>query len=146
MAKRAFIDANVWFAAAYSPKGGSGELLERAAREEIFACANQHVLDEALRNLLLKAEDCVESYLSLLSKVGPTMVTVSIPINLQDKLESLVPDKDIPVLAGSILGNVAYLVTLDRKDLMNETVRTHAWLFDILTPGELVVLLRQELA
>ena len=49
-----FLDANVWFSAACSKTGASFLITQLAQAGIIEVFANQHVLDEAERNLLLK--------------------------------------------------------------------------------------------
>jgi len=51
---RAFVDASVLFAAAYSETGASREIIRQAIRGKIQLVASQLVLEEARRNLQAK--------------------------------------------------------------------------------------------
>jgi len=50
-----FLDANIIFTAAYTPQGASGFLFSIAEAGAITLCTSLYALDEAKRNLALKA-------------------------------------------------------------------------------------------
>ena len=70
-----FLDANIIFTAAYTPQGASGFLFSIAEAGAITLCTSLYALDEAKRNLALKAADKFPS----LEKLLPHMTIVSEP-------------------------------------------------------------------
>lgn len=139
-----FLDANVWFSAARSKTGGSFLIMELAKYQLIKVLTNQHVLDEAERNLLLKSPASMDIYYSLLSQVKPKMVERPIPEELVQRLKKIVPSGDILVLAGAVLSGASYLVSLDRQHIVNENMRKMSWPFGILLPGEFLKIVRKQ--
>lgn len=138
-----FIDANVWFAAARSRTGGSFLIVQLAKQKLVKLFANEHVLEEAERNLLLKSPDHLAGYYSILSAASPTMVASTISAETDHYLKKLeIPLGDIPVLAGAIISGASYLVSLDKKHLANQYMKSLNWPFKIVLPGEFLALLR----
>ena len=60
------------------------------------------------------------------------------------EVESYVVPKDAPVVAAALAAQADYLVTLDRKHLLKESVRQRSGL-NILTPGDFLKELRSRL-
>ena len=51
--------------------------------------------------------------------------------------EQLLPRKDIPILLGAMLSEVKFLITLDKKDFLdNERLIKAELSFQIITPGD----------
>ena len=67
---RAFVDASVLFAAAYSETGASREIIRQAIRDKIRLVASQLVFEEARRNLKDKAPEVVADFDNLRDAVG----------------------------------------------------------------------------
>lgn len=137
----AFLDANVWFSAAHSLSGGSFLIAHLAKKKLIKVYANNHVLQEAERNLLLKSPDKLADYYLLLSEVAPVIVGNNVFGDIELQIKRAVPESDIPVLAGAVLSQADYLITLDKRDIANERVRKHLWPFRIVLPGEFLKIL-----
>jgi predicted nucleic acid-binding protein len=107
---RVFLDANILFSAARSD-GATRRLLELLRESGHTLCADAFVIEEARRNLAVKAPAALHDLDALLSTMKrlPTfppdkILWASIPL----------PEKDQPVLAAAIRGGCDALVTGDR--------------------------------
>src|ERR1700675_3905043 len=107
---RIFLDANILFSAAKS-KGAVRQLLDRLIKAGHDCCVDGYVVEEARRNLALKAPQGLAVLEALLVEMH---VAPAQPANaaLEDTLP--LPDKDRPVLAARIRQRCAALVTGDR--------------------------------
>jgi predicted nucleic acid-binding protein len=115
---KVFLDSSVWFAAAFSPSGGSNEVTRRLAAGKITIIATKQVIAETVRNLQAKGNPlALERFFELYADVRPSMVE---PKSLQiKKAEIVINHKDAPILAGAKLSECRYLVTLDRRPDQN---------------------------
>ncbi|PWB69544.1 MAG: DNA-binding protein [Holophagae bacterium] len=110
---RLFLDANVLFAAAYSPEGRSAALFVLAGSGACSLTSSRHAIDECLRNLALKAPDTLPAFERLLDHVevvpeaGPGLVAWATRLGL--------PANDAPILAAAVAARVHLLVTGDRS-------------------------------
>ena len=107
---RIFLDANILFSAAKS-KGAIRQLLERLIKAGHECCVDGYVLEEARRNLALKAPPGLTVLEALLvemhlAPVQPGDATLEAALPL--------PEKDRPVLAAAIRQRCAALVSGDR--------------------------------
>jgi predicted nucleic acid-binding protein len=107
---RIFLDANILFSAAKS-KGAIRQLLERLIKTGHDCCVDGYVLEEARRNLALKAHQGLTVLEALLVEMhlapaqpGEATFEAALPL----------PEKDRPVLAAAIHQRCAVLVTGDR--------------------------------
>ncbi|MDI6883279.1 MAG: hypothetical protein QMC93_02270 [Patescibacteria group bacterium] len=137
--KRVFLDANVFFAGARSPKGGSGFVLELAKKGKLEIITVNQALFEAEQNILKKLGlfylNC--HYQNLL-EIKPKIQSIEF-LTLKEiaKLRKIIPAKDIPILLGAILSNSQVLITLDRKHFLEkEKLKKLKFPFEILNPGE----------
>jgi predicted nucleic acid-binding protein len=107
---RIFLDANILFSAAKS-KGAVRQLLDWLIEAGHDCCVDGYVVEEARRNLALKAPQGLAVLEALLGKMH---VAPAQPANAA--LEATLPlsDKDRPVLAAAIRQRCAALVTGDR--------------------------------
>jgi predicted nucleic acid-binding protein len=109
-----FLDANIIFTAAYSPEGSSRFLFSIAETGAVTLCTSPYALDEAKRNLSLKAADKLPN----LEKLLPHLALVPEP--QPDKVawaELLpLPPKDAPIMAAALSCKADMLVTGDRRD------------------------------
>ena len=133
---RIFLDANILFSAARND-GAVRELLRRLTKAGHACCADGYVIEEARRNLALKAPHGLDTLAELLDSldIGAT-VQNALPI---DAMRSI-PAKDRPVLAAAIHMRCAALVSGDRthfgahygKRLGGVTIHSPRSLFDAL--------------
>jgi len=110
---RLFFDANVLFTAAYSATGIARALFDLEAAGCCTLCTSAYAMEEARRNLTLKAPEILP-VLELLSR-HLSIVPEPLPEKIQWAL-SLLPLKDAPIMAAAVSGCVDILVTGDRRD------------------------------
>lgn len=109
-----FLDANVLFTAAYSHEGRARALFDLADTGFCSLCTSAFALEEARRNLTLKAP----AKLTGLERIIPSLTIVPEPS--PDKVtwaQSLpLPMKDAPIMAAAVAYAADILVTGDRRD------------------------------
>lgn len=145
MAKfKVFLDANVWFSAAMSSQGGSFLICRLAGEGLIQTVTNRHVLDEAERNLLLKAPKKLNAYFALLAKTKPEVNNLLPDDDIARTLGSLLPPKDKPVIFGALDAKADFLVSLDKKHILQPKLRALSWPFKIVSTKEFLEIFRKE--
>jgi len=132
---KVFLDANIFFAGARSPRGGSGFILELAKKKKLEIVTVNHALLEAEQNILKKLglpylnrhyQNVLEIKLKIQSIKFVTLGEIA-------KFKKVIPKKDIPILLGAILSKSQFLVTLDRKHFLgNEKLKRIKLPFKIL--------------
>lgn len=109
-----FLDANVIFTAAYSPRGLSRGLFRLAEAGKCALCTSAFAHEEAIRNIQKKAPDKLADLTTLMQQVDilpephPQWVIRAARLPLARK--------DAPVLAAALQGKVDIFVTGDRRD------------------------------
>lgn len=137
--RKLFLDANVFFAAASSPKGGSGFVLELAKRGKLEIITISQALFEAEQNIRKKLDlKCLNRHYQNLLVIKPRIQSLEfITIEEIAKFSKLLPAKDIPILLGAILGKAQVFTTLDRRHFLeNEKLKTIKLPFEIMNPGD----------
>jgi predicted nucleic acid-binding protein len=110
---RLFLDANILFSAAHSPRGGARELLYLAEAGHCELVTSQHAIFEAERNLKLKSPTAAGDFSRVLKTVhrvpgaGPAVVAWARGLEL--------PENDAPILAAAAAAGADLLVTGDRR-------------------------------
>lgn len=107
---RIFLDANILFSAAKSD-GAIRRLLALLARAGHVCCADGHVIEEARRNLAVKAPGGLANLEIILRDVEVTSAHAADSARTR---ELPLPEKDRPVLAAAIRLGCEALVTGDR--------------------------------
>ena len=136
---KVFLDANVFFAAAGSPTGGSAFVLELAKHKKIYVVTVAHALVEAERNIQKKLDrEAVDRHYQNLLDIGVEIQNIdNVPSGITTALEKLLIRKDIPILLGAILSKSEFFITLDRKDFIdNKRLQEAELSFQIVTPGD----------
>jgi len=107
---RIYLDANVLFSAAKSD-GAVRDLLSALTRKGHELCADGYVVEEARRNLLLKAPaEAIAALEKMLEKIVlKAMVSASPP-----RMRASLPEKDRPILEAAIRHRCDVLVTGDK--------------------------------
>ena len=137
-----FFDANVYYAASRSPLGGSAELYRIIKAKKIKIYATSLVLLEAERNIRSKEPLPARlNFYSLISDLKPKIIEIDRQKAEKDFL-AIINKKDAYVLEGARRAKVDFLVTLDKKDFFTEKIRSANLPFEILTPGQLILKLR----
>ena len=136
---RVFLDANIFFAATRSPKGGSGFILELAKKRRFQIITIAYALLEAEKNIKNKLGIfyLLHHYQNLL-EINPKIQSIeSASLREIAIFEKLLPTKDIPILIGAIANNSQFLITLDKKHFLNnENLKRAKFSFEIINPGE----------
>lgn len=137
---RAFLDANILFAAGLSPKGGARRVLIGGLHDQWALVVSALVVEEAGRNLSKKAPQAVAT-LELLLEVLP--LAYAAPTKAQVKAAAAyTAAKDAPVVAAAQAGGCAYLVTHDKKHLSGAPdVAEHAGV-RIVSPGQFLTAMK----
>ena len=133
---RAFLDASVLVAAARSPSGGSAVAIEVCAGHHFRAVLTLRVLAEARVNIAEKFGDTeLVRFYRQLASMEPEIA----PEPSDDGVAACVPlttEKDAHVLAAALESDAAYLLTLDKRHLLNPLVLSAGLRVRVLTPGE----------
>jgi len=136
---KVFLDANIFFAGARSPRGGSGFILELAKIGKVEIITINQALLEAEQNIVKKLGPIyLNRHYQNLLEIKPKIQSLKF-ITLEEvaKFRGLVPDKDIPILVGAILSRPKALITLDRRHFLeNEKLKKIKLPFEIINPGE----------
>lgn len=134
---KVFLDSSVWFAAAFSPNGGSSEVAHRLAAGQITVIVTKQVIAETVRNLQAKGNPvALGRFFDLYAEVRPTAVEPK--QSRIRKAEAVINRKDVPILAGAKTSNCQYLVTLDRRHFFTDEVAQFAKPTEILLPRDLL--------
>lgn len=133
------MDANIFFAAAGSPTGGSAFVLELAKRKKIQVVTVSYALVEAERNIEKKLNTkALDRHHQNLLEVKPEIQYIdNVPTGVVTALEQFLPRKDVPILLGAMLSDANFLLTLDRRDFLeNRKLKESELSFQIVTPGD----------
>jgi predicted nucleic acid-binding protein len=139
---KVFVDASVLFPAAYSETGAGRELIKYAIRGKVTLFISDLVLAETERNLAGKAPHKLEGYKALIEAVDFTVVAEPTKAEVLAAY-AYTPLKDAPIVAAAIKGQVEYLVTYDKKDLLNRPEIAEKSGLKIVTPDVVVNALKE---
>ena len=134
---RVFVDSSVLFAAMYSASGMARDLIRLGLQGQVQLIVSPDVLEETIRNLTRKAPEKVEAYQSLLELLE-LEITADPSTELVKSVETYVVAKDAPIVAAAIQAEPDYLVTYDRKHLIEPPEVSQQSGLTIVTPAEVV--------
>lgn len=103
---RLFLDANVLFSAVYRSDTGLRRLWELG----VVLTTSDYAVQEARRNLDTPAQ---QARLDAILKEVTVIAEVLLPPSLVQAVE--LPDKDVPILAGTLAAGATHLVTGDAR-------------------------------
>ncbi len=109
-----FLDANIIFTAVYSEQGSSRFLFTIAEAGAVTLYTSRYALEEAKRNLALKASAKAPTLEKLLPCL--TMVPEPSPDKVAAAARLPLPQKDAPIMAAAISCKADILITGDRRD------------------------------
>lgn len=143
-----FFDASVLFAALYSAHGASRKLVELVQQEFSAGFTTQTIITELAQNLhKLQPDNPSNSTLKLDHYMVQSHLIIRqaiTPAEIEPWLEQIEP-KDAHVVAGAVLTQCDYLVTLDKKHLNNPIIQQRvtqiAQKIVIIAPKELLSIL-----
>ena len=139
---RTFLDASVLFAAVYSETGASREIIRRATRGEVSLVATRLVFEEARRNLQEKAPEEAPELERFQGAVEFEMVR---PTKQEvEEAKEYTATKDAPIVAAAKRARVDYLVSLDRRHLVDVPQVAERSGVQIVLPGEILREIRKE--
>jgi predicted nucleic acid-binding protein len=110
---RVFLDANVLFSGAHSPRGRARGLFSLAKSRFCELVTSEHAITEARRNLVTKTLPAAKDLEDLLQHVtrvaegGPALVSWAAGQGL--------PENDAPILAAAAASDTDLLITGDRR-------------------------------
>lgn len=139
---RVFVDASVLYSAITSATGASRELLRRHLSQEVVIVVSAYVTEEVRRNLAKKAptqSGAVDLLLDLLA-----MQSVEPSIEQIQQAATYTELKDAPVVAAAIAGVCEYLLTFDRKHLIDPPQVAVQSKLIITTPDQVIKRLRDQ--
>lgn len=114
-----FLDASVLFAAAYSSRGGSREIIRRGITGGLLIVVSSTVLEEAVRNLEQKAPAAVETFRIFVGVLDPRIAEE--PSKKEaGKVGQYINPEDAVVLAAAVKAGTDYFVTLDKKHFLKD--------------------------
>ena len=134
---RLFFDSSVLYAAVLSSSGAAYVLVQRAARDEVQLVISQDVIDEVERNLERKVPELVSVLTALLHETIFEVVS-SPPQDEVRAAEEYVVQKDAFIVAAAKHAQVDYLVTFDRKHLIDPPEVAKRSGLRIVTPGDVL--------
>ena len=140
---RVFVDASVLFAAAYSATGAARDLLWLALEERVQLLVSQDILTETERNISRKVPDKLNIYKQIIRLLGLEVVADPSREAVQ-AAEVYVAQKDAFVIAAAIQSKADYLVTYDRKHLIDPPQVSAQSGLRIITPDLIVQAIRQD--
>lgn len=132
--KTVFVDSSVLFTATNSPTGGSAKLF---TLKEIKLIVSPWVLTETERNVRAKLHDYhLDRFFHLVRQTE--IFKKQLDSKLIQKAQKVIAKKDAVILAEAKSSESDFLVTLDRKDFLNEKVAKFLKPAIALTPKELI--------
>ena len=136
--KSVFVDSSVLCTAANSPTGGSAKLF---TLKSIKLVVSPLVLTETERNIRKKLHSYeLERFFKLVEKIH--ILDQRPNVSLIRQAKKVIIEKDAVILAEAKQAKCTFLVTLDKKDFLNEKVAGFLKPSIALTPKDLIGLLR----
>lgn len=132
-----FMDSSALFAAILSPTGAARRLIVLGLSDRIRLVISGDVLIETRRNLVHKAPE-LEPLLDRLLDEIDFEITASPPKEDIRAAEEYVAAKDAFIIAAAVIAAVDYLVTFDRKHLIDPPEVSARSGLHIGTPGDVL--------
>lgn len=142
---RVFLDSSVIISALLSAKGGSFYVLDHFSTDFAFF-VNQYVFDEVQLVLKEKFSEYHDSFRRLFLLFGTAQIKVlSDPSKKEtDSASKYISKKDAPVLAGALISDSRFLLTLDKEFFSRKVVDfAKSKGLHPLSPKEFVLLFRK---
>lgn len=142
MRRRAFIDSSVLYAATISSKGYAHDLIRLAVAGQVELVTSSYVLAEVTQNLADKQPRALHTLNEIVRTIGWLVVDVSREEVLAAAEYTVL--KDAPVVAAAVKADCDYLVTYDRKHLLNPPEVTQRSGLAIVTPDLVVAAIQDD--
>jgi len=140
---KVFLDSNVIISGLFSDKGAPRVILDLLCigLPVLAGATGEYNIIEIERNLTKKIPDALPVYRKYLPLLNLEVIPLPSPVEIK-KLSGLTSDKDMPVLASAISGDVDFLVTGDKKDFIKLKGKCS---FRILSPSEFLDIILPEI-
>ena len=134
---RIFFDASVLFSAIYSSVGASRVLAQLVLEGKVIGVITETVVEELVRNMeKIRGVDTQDVY-EFVAGYGFVIRSRIVCAEIEPFV-GLVEEKDAHVVAGAILTECDYLVTLDKKHLDNSLTKKRVLDVVIVSPGKML--------
>ncbi|GAG50105.1 unnamed protein product, partial [marine sediment metagenome] len=135
------IDSSVYFTAAKSPYGNSGELINLARKKKIKVFISDYILDETIENLRKKSTPkACERHSRNISYIHPEKFSPE--ETLIQTYTPFIEKDDAPILALASFVQTDFLITLNTKHFIkNPKLELLDLPFRCITPGNFIVLM-----
>lgn len=133
---RVFFDASVIIASLLSSTGGSSKLFQYVKANQLVGVTSQTAIDEVLEKTekIKKSKEEIEEFIA---KSG-LMVRKSITVKEIAPYENLIDVEDAHLVAGAMLTKSTHLVSLDKKHILRENIKSKFLPLRIVSPKELL--------
>lgn len=134
---KVFIDSSVLIAAAISHTGSARDLIMKSFCGELKVVISDLVIEETRRNLTNKAPKALPALQLFLEVLNPEVVRPTKGLVL--KVSKVIEVKDAPIVAGAISSRADYLVSYDRKHILQrkKEIKTY-FKVKVVTPDALI--------
>lgn len=132
----AFVDASALYSGIISKTGAMRELLRRQRQNTLRLVISRYVTTEVHNTIYQKAAQFLTAFDLLLDLLDLDEVVVSEPQIRQ--AANYTELKDAPVVAAAIASGCGYLLTYDRKHLLDPKLVAQQSGLTICTPGDLL--------
>ena len=140
---RVFFDASVFLASLHSPSGGSSEVFRYAVVGAMEALVSEDVIEEVARNIQGVKNELVAAWLKNIATIPFTSVSVT-----KEEVEwaaDFTDEKDAHIVAAAEKAGVDFLVTLDKRHLLDKKEAIEPNIsFRIVRPEDLLEVIRGE--
>ena len=139
---RILLDTSVIISALNSATGASAAIFDFARRGRLVLTTTSYIINETEEVIQRKFPKLQPPFQKLKSE--PFLVVAKDPTlaTIKRATQMISDPKDVPILAAAITHQVDYLVTLDRKDFVDDKKVAQKSQIKIVTPATLVGLLR----
>ena len=138
---KVFLDTSIFLASLRSPRGGSSEVLRYAVAGAVEAFLSDDVVDEVARHIH-EVDPALRSLLLQYLAAIPFSV-ISVTADEVEWAATFTDSKDSFIVASAHKAGADYLVTLDKRHLLNKRAEIEPHVgFQIVRPEFLLVVLR----
>lgn len=140
---KVFFDASVLIAALISSKGASRQLFKYSSTK-IVSIVSQTVINEVKTNLH-KFKGITQRDLDNFISRNKIFVRRKVFKGEISQLVAFIEEKDAHVLAGAILTQCHYLVSLDKKHIVKNETKRHFKNLQIVLPRDLLAIIKEDI-
>ncbi len=135
---KVFFDASVIIAALLSPTGGSSLLFAYIGLSKITGITSQTAVEEVVEEEHLKKLKRSKQEIEEFIAQSGLIIREAITLQDIDPYKDLIAAEDAHLVAGSILTKCSHLVTLDKKHLLREDIKSKFLPLKIVSPKDLL--------